>query len=88
MPNLDTSAALVESATKCFGDRALVAAEGRRVERSQSRAVWALVSVSSVVNVFDATMKSVSSGSRSRVFSAKSLPSTLETKRETMSRCA
>ena len=50
------------------------------------RAVWALVIVSSVVKVFEETMKSVSSGSRSRVFSAKSVPSTLETKRKVMSR--
>ena len=47
----------------------------------QSRAVCALVIVSSVVNVLDETMNSVSAGSRSRVASAKSVPSTLETKR-------
>ncbi len=46
-----------------------------------ARAVWALVSVSSVVNVFDETMNSVSAGSRSRVASAKSLLSTFETNR-------
>jgi hypothetical protein len=45
-----------------------------------------LVIVSSVVKVFEETMKSVSSGSRSRVFSAKSVPSTLETNRKVISR--
>ena len=43
---------------------------------------WALVIVSSVVNVLEETMNSVSAGSRSRVASAKSVPSTLETKRK------
>ena len=42
----------------------------------------ALVIVSSVVKVFEETTKSVSAGSRSRVASAKSVPSTLETKRK------
>ena len=50
--------------------------------QATSRArVWALVIVSSVVKVFDETMNSVSAGSRSRVASAKSVPSTFETKR-------
>jgi hypothetical protein len=48
--------------------------------------VRAFVIVSSVVKVFEETMKSVSSGSRSRVASAKSVPSTLETKRNAISR--
>ena len=55
---------------------------------SQSRAVRALVIVSSVVKVLDETMNSVSAGSRSRVASAKSVPSTLETKRNVRSRSA
>ena len=55
--------------------------------RNQSRAEWALVMVSSVVKVLEATRKRVSSGSRSRVASAKSVPSTLETKRKVRSRC-
>ena len=50
----------------------------------QSRAVCALVIVSSVVNVFDEMMNSVSAGSRSRVASAKSVPSTFDTKRNVM----
>ena len=43
--------------------------------------MFALVIVSSVVKVFDEMMNSVSAGSRSRVASAKSVPSTLETNR-------
>jgi hypothetical protein len=68
----------VETATKCLAtapaswalgavDRAL------RLEQaasSQSRAMRALVRVSSVVKVLDATMNRVVSGSRPRVFSA------------------
>ena len=48
----------------------------------------AFVSVSSVVNVFDETMNSVSSGSRSRVASQKSVPSTFDTKRNVIDRSA
>jgi hypothetical protein len=48
--------------------------------------VCAFVIVSSVVNVFDDTMKSVSAGSQSIVASTKSVPSTFETKRQRMSR--
>ena len=51
---------------------------------ASARALWALVIVSSVVKVFDETMNSVSAGSRSRVASTKSVPSTLETKRNVM----
>jgi len=46
----------------------------------------AFVIVSSVVKVFDDTMNNVSAGSRSRVASAKSVPSTFDTKRKVMSR--
>ncbi len=53
---------------------------------AHSRAVWALVIVSRVVKVFEETMNRVSAGSRSRVDSAKSVPSTLETKRKAISR--
>jgi len=45
-----------------------------------------LVIVSSVVKVLEAMTKRVSAGSRSRTDSAKSVPSTLETKRKVMSR--
>ena len=79
----DTSAALVDSATKCL---ATAAASPPSAASSQSRAVCALVIVSSVVKVLEATMNSVSAGSRSRIASAKSVPSTLETKRKRRSR--
>ena len=82
MPNLATSAALVETATKCFA----TAAGSFKVLSAQSRAVRALVIVSRVVKVFDETMNSVSAASRSRTASAKSVPSMLETKRNVMSR--
>ena len=78
MPNLLTSWALVETATKCL---ATACSSFKRRQSTSARAVWALVIVSSVVNVFDETMNSVSAGSRSRVASAKSVPSTLETNR-------
>ena len=52
--------------------------------QSQSRARRALVRVSSVVKVLDATMKSVVSGSRSAVFRAMSAGSMFETKRAWM----
>jgi len=42
--------------------------------------------VSSVVNVLDEAMNSVSAGSRSRVASARSVPSTFDTKRNVMPR--
>ena len=51
-----------------------------------SRAERAFVIVSRVPNVFEATMKSVSSGERSRVASTRSVESTFETKRNVMSR--
>src|SRR6516164_5051935 len=82
MPNLDTSAALVETATKCF---ATAASFPPLRSRNQLRAEWALVMVSRVVKVFDETINSVSAGSRSSTASAKSLPSTLETKRKVRS---
>ena len=83
MPNLATSCALVETATKCL---ATALSSPPSPCSDQARAVWALVIVSSVVKVFDETMNSVSAGSRSRVASAKSVPSTLETKRNVMPR--
>ena len=65
MPNFWTSAAFVDTATKCFA----TAVSSPNVESNQCRAVCAFVIVSSVVNVFDATMNNVSAGSRSTVFS-------------------
>ena len=79
MPNFATSAALVETATKCF---ATDVSSPPRPASDHSRAVRALVIVSSVVKVLDDTMKSVSAGSRSRTASAKSVPSMFETNRK------
>ena len=62
MPNFATSAALVETATKCL---ATDFSSPPRPASDQSRAVWALVMVSRVVNVFEEMMNSVSAGSRS-----------------------
>jgi hypothetical protein len=44
------------------------------------RADFAFVSVSCVVNVFEATMKSVVAGSRRFTVSARCVPSTFDTK--------
>ena len=59
-----------------LGHRGFVLGRGR----NHSRAVCALVSVSCVVKVFDATMNSVVSGLRIFSVSAICVPSTLETK--------
>ena len=78
MPNFATSAAFVDTATKCLETDF---SSPPRPASDQARAAWALVIVSRVVNVFEEIMKSVSAGSRSRTASAKSVPSTFETKR-------
>ena len=83
MPNFATSAVFVEAATKC---RAIDFSSPPRPASAQARAARALVIVSKVVKVFDETIKSVSAASRSRTASAKSVPSTLETKRNVMAR--
>ena len=84
MPNLATPSALVESATKwrAMPSSAPIAASVHR------RAAAAFVIVSSVVNVLEAMMNSVSCGSRPWVALAKSAPSTLATKRTVRSRIA
>ena len=82
MPNLATSSAFVETATKCFA----IAASSPSAASAHARAECAFVIVSSVVKVFDETTKSVSSGARSRVASTKSVESTFETKRKVRSR--
>ena len=82
IPNPATRSAFVETATKCLA----IAAESPSWPSTQSRAEVALVSVSSVPNVFDETMNSVSAASRSLVASTKSVESTLETKRNVRSR--
>ena len=84
MPNFATRSALVDTATKCLATAASVPS----AEVIQSRAEVALVNVSSVPNVLDEMMNSVSSGSRSRVASTKSVESTLDTNRNVMSRVA
>src|SRR2546423_15455706 len=73
VPNLATSLALVETATKCLA----TALSSPSALTSQRRAVWALVSVSSVVKLFDETITSVSAGARSRSASVMSGPSVL-----------
>ena len=83
IPNVATASRFVETATKCL---ATAVSSAPSAPSSQVRAVSALVIVSSVVNVFEQTMKSVRSGSRSRVASAKAVASTFETKRNVMSR--
>ena len=72
MPNVRTSSAFVETATKCLA----IALSSPRAASVHSRADRALVIVSSVVNVFEETMNSVSAASRSRVASTKSVAST------------
>ncbi len=83
MPNSRTFSSFVDTATKCRATAASSCSDAS----SQSRAVCALVSVSSVVNVFEQMTNSVSSGSRSRTDSQKSVPSTFDTYRNVMSRC-
>ena len=84
MPNLATRSALVDTATKCLA----TASSAPSADTTQSRAEVALVSVSSVPNVLEEMMNSVSSAFRSRVASTKSVESTLDTNRNVMSRVA
>ncbi|CNG96815.1 Uncharacterised protein [Mycobacterium tuberculosis] len=76
MPKSSTRRLLVETATKC-----LATAASPSTSVSQRRAAVALVSVSSVENVLDATMKSVVAGSKSANLAIRSAGSTLETNR-------
>jgi hypothetical protein len=82
IPNSETPSALVETATKCLA----IASSSPSTSSAQRRAVRALVIVSRVVKVFEEITNRVSAGSRSRVFSAKSVPSMLETNRKAISR--
>src|SRR5579859_5118970 len=68
IPKSATRSALVETATKCLATASSLPSS----LTTQSRAEVALVSVSSVPNVLDEMMNSVSSAFRSRVASAKS----------------
>ena len=79
----DTSAAFVDTATKCF---AIADSCPPSFSNIHVRAVCAFVIVSNVVKVFDETMNSVSSASRSCTASAKSVLSTFETNRNVISR--
>ncbi|CAM5715849.1 hypothetical protein SGLAM104S_07297 [Streptomyces glaucescens] len=83
MPKSATFSAFVDSATKCLATASCPVFSSRS---SQLRAEVALVTVSMVVKVFDATTNSVSAASRSRRASCRSAPSTLETKRTVRSR--
>ncbi len=71
---------------KVFGDGFLVTSQSGQTTRRGRYA--ALVMVSSVVKVFEETMNNVSADRDPRTASAKSVPSTLETKRKVMSRSA
>mmetsp|Transcript_13495 Transcript_13495/g.39841 ORF Transcript_13495/g.39841 Transcript_13495/m.39841 type:complete len:243 (-) Transcript_13495:104-832(-) len=82
MPNLEQPSVLVESATKCLA----TADSGAPALRNQALAEWALVMVSWVVKVLEATMKSVVSACTLRRVSAMCVPSTLLTKWTVMSR--
>ena len=91
MPNAATLSSAVETATKWWATASVfassepsIAPDASSPAQSQSRASRAFVSVSSVVNVFEATMNSVVSGSRSAVFCARSVGSMLETNRARM----
>ena len=76
IPNASTPFSLVLSATKCFATDDL----SLHAFKNQSRAVWAFVIVSCVVNVLEAIKNSVSSGVIFLSTSAMSLPSILLTK--------
>ena len=80
MPNSATFSAFVDSATKCLAT-AVSPVPPASASSSQLRADVALVTVSMVVKVLEATMNSVSAGSRSRTASCRSAPSTFDTKR-------
>ena len=82
MPNVRHALGVGGDGHEVLRDGRLVAERG---QRPLARGC-ALVIVSSVVNVFEAMMNSVSLGSRSRVASTMSVESTLETKRSVRSR--
>lgn len=73
MPNAATLSSAVDTATKCFATAFDFSSSEASLRPSRSHSHWrasrAFVRVSSVPKVFDATMKSVVSGSRSAVFS-------------------
>ncbi len=81
MPKSTTRFSFVDTATKCF---ATALSSTPSLPSSQVRASRALVSVSCVPNVFDTTTNSVDAGSRSCVFTARSVGSMLDTNRAVM----
>ena len=92
MPNASTLSSAVETATKWCATASArdasvpsIAPAAVSVSQSHSRARRAFVRVSSVVKVYDATMKRVVVGSRSAVVSATSVGSMFETTRTSMS---
>jgi hypothetical protein len=85
IPKSVTRSAFVDTATKCLATASSPAA-APSPSSSQRRTTLALVSVSRVPNVFDDTTTSVSAGSRSRVASATSVGSMLDTNRKVRSR--
>ena len=80
MPNASTSSALVETATKWCRTGSSAASPARPLS-SQSRALRALVRVSSVVKVFEHTTNRVERGSRPSTASRTATPSMFDTKR-------
>ena len=82
MPKSATAVALVESAAKCLA----TAEESPSCSSSHFLAECALVIVSCVVKVLDATRKSVVSAGHCSSVSAMCEPSTFETKSTFMSR--
>jgi hypothetical protein len=89
IPKSATFSTFVDKATKCratASDPTSSLDSPPRPDSSQDRAEVALVIVSMVVKVFEATTNSVSAGSRSRTASCRSAPSTFDTKRTVNSR--
>ncbi len=82
IPKSATRSALVETATKWSAT-----ADSPSASTSQARAVRALVSVSIVPKVFDATTNNVDAGSESASTEATSAPSTFETNEQRMDSC-
>src|SRR6478736_102170 len=94
MPNAATLSSAVDTATKCLATAPVrassvssIAPAATSPRHSQSRASRALVSVSSVPKVLDATTNSVVVGSRSLVFSAMSVGSMFDTNRTSRPSC-
>ncbi len=83
IPKAETASRFVDTATTCF---ATADSSTPGPSRSHFLKLAAFVIVSTVVKVFEQTIASVVSGSRSRTASRRSAPSTFETKRKVRSR--